>query len=52
MELSNTKILAIGLSCLDVVQTCTYYPLEDSEQKCVLICNTRKYLLILLLFIE
>ncbi|KAL2749092.1 ketohexokinase-like [Vespula maculifrons] len=35
MELSNTKILAIGLSCLDVVQTCTYYPLEDSEQKSI-----------------
>lgn len=52
MEFSNTKILAVGLSCIDIIQTCNYYPLEDCEQKYVLICNATKYSLIWLLLIE
>ncbi|XP_046813252.1 ketohexokinase-like [Vespa crabro] len=35
MEFSNIKILTVGLSCVDIVQTCKYYPLEDCEQKSV-----------------
>lgn len=32
---SEQKILCIGLTCLDIVQTCRHYPAEDSDQRSV-----------------
>ncbi|XP_076243082.1 ketohexokinase [Calliopsis andreniformis] len=30
---SQQKILCVGLTCLDIVQTCRQYPAEDSDQR-------------------
>lgn len=30
---NEPQILCVGLTCLDIVQTCKHYPLEDSEQR-------------------
>ena len=32
-EPNNPKILCVGLSCLDIVQLCKNYPIEDSDQR-------------------
>ncbi|XP_015175481.1 PREDICTED: ketohexokinase-like [Polistes dominula] len=32
---NNRKILCVGLTCLDIIQTCTYYPPEDSDHRSV-----------------
>lgn len=32
---SNPKILCVGLSCLDIIQTCKSYPIEDSDQRSI-----------------
>ncbi|KAI4496429.1 hypothetical protein M0804_000239 [Polistes exclamans] len=34
-NLDNRKIICIGLTCLDIIQTCTYYPPEDSDHRSV-----------------
>ncbi|XP_003490459.1 ketohexokinase [Bombus impatiens] len=34
-ESNQQKILCIGLTCLDIVQTCKQYPAEDSDQRSV-----------------
>lgn len=35
VESNQQKILCIGLTCLDIVQTCKQYPAEDSDQRSV-----------------
>ncbi|KAK2580541.1 hypothetical protein KPH14_007675 [Odynerus spinipes] len=35
MESNNPKILCVGLSCLDIIQTCKQYPVEDSDQRSI-----------------
>ncbi|XP_076634110.1 ketohexokinase [Colletes latitarsis] len=34
-EQNQKKILCVGLTCLDIVQTCKQYPAEDSDQRSV-----------------
>ncbi|XP_017793023.1 PREDICTED: ketohexokinase-like isoform X2 [Habropoda laboriosa] len=34
-ESNQQKILCVGLTCLDIVQTCKQYPAEDSDQRSV-----------------
>lgn len=34
-EPNEPKILCIGVICIDVVQVCKDYPIEDSDQRCV-----------------
>lgn len=34
-ELNQEKVLCVGLTCLDMVQTCKQYPTEDSDQRSV-----------------
>lgn len=33
VESNQQKILCVGISCLDIVQTCKQYPVEDSDQR-------------------
>ncbi|XP_078046266.1 ketohexokinase isoform X1 [Augochlora pura] len=35
VESNQQKVLCVGLTCLDIVQTCTHYPEEDSDQRSV-----------------
>ncbi|KAK9296499.1 hypothetical protein QLX08_009541 [Tetragonisca angustula] len=35
VESDQQKILCVGLTCLDIVQTCKQYPAEDSDQRSV-----------------
>lgn len=32
-ELNQKKVLCVGLTCLDIVQTCKEFPVEDSDQR-------------------
>lgn len=32
-ETTKQKILCVGIACLDIVQTCKQYPIEDSDQR-------------------
>ncbi|CAD6229407.1 GSCOCG00006577001-RA-CDS [Cotesia congregata] len=34
-ESSSSKILCVGLVCLDIVQTCKNFPLEDTDTRCI-----------------
>lgn len=35
VESNRQKILCVGVSCLDIVQTCKQYPVEDSDQRSI-----------------
>ncbi|XP_034943316.1 ketohexokinase-like [Chelonus insularis] len=32
---NQQKILCVGLTCLDIIQTCNSFPIEDSDTRCV-----------------
>lgn len=34
-EPNEPKILCVGLICLDIVQVCKQFPVEDSDQRCI-----------------